>query len=187
MVKAAGHQLARDDIPEGPEGGFTLIELLVVLLIMGVLLAIAIPTFLSVSNASNDTAAQSDLQTALTGVKAYYTENQQTYAGAYAGFSAIDTGVVEVTSTASSTSPHIVSFDVVSGSEIVLTALGPGAQDCWGIVDLTATGSTVLGYSGPGALYFEQPASGGSCAASGFTGSTVPAGVKTSTTGFGNI
>jgi len=56
-----------------------LIELLVVLLIIGILLAIAIPTFLGVTKGANNTAAQSNLQTALTGAKAYYTNSNQTY------------------------------------------------------------------------------------------------------------
>ena len=42
------------------ESGFTLIELMVVLLIMGILLAIAIPTFLGVSGSAKDKAAQQE-------------------------------------------------------------------------------------------------------------------------------
>jgi type IV pilus assembly protein PilA len=62
----------------GAEGGFTLIELMVVLLIIAILLAIAIPTFLSVSGGARDRAAQSNLTNAVTDSIAYY-QNSQTY------------------------------------------------------------------------------------------------------------
>ena len=57
------------------EAGFTLIELMVVLLIIAILLAIAIPTFLGVANSAGDRAAQSNLTNALTEVKALYQNN----------------------------------------------------------------------------------------------------------------
>ena len=63
---------------EAADAGFTLIELMVVLLIIAILLAIAIPTFLGVSGSANDRAAQSNLSNALIEVKALY-QNDQTY------------------------------------------------------------------------------------------------------------
>jgi type IV pilus assembly protein PilA len=63
---------------EGLEEGFTLIELMVVLLIIAILLAIAIPTFLGVTNSASDRAVQSNLTTALTEAKAIY-QNSSNY------------------------------------------------------------------------------------------------------------
>ena len=60
---------------EAADAGFTLIELMVVLLIIAILLAIAIPTFLGVANSAGDRAAQSNLTNALTEVKALYQNN----------------------------------------------------------------------------------------------------------------
>jgi type IV pilus assembly protein PilA len=63
---------------ETADAGFTLIELMVVLLIIAILLAIAIPTFLGVTGSANDRAAQSNNTNALTEVKALY-QNGQAY------------------------------------------------------------------------------------------------------------
>ena len=56
--------------------GFTLIELMVVVLIIAILLAIAIPTFLGARERAQDRAAQSNLRNALTAEKTHYTDNQ---------------------------------------------------------------------------------------------------------------
>src|ERR1700719_3719659 len=65
---------------EAAEAGFTLIELMVVLLIIAILLAIAIPTFLGVTNSAGDRAAQSNLSNALTESEAIY-QVTQAYSG----------------------------------------------------------------------------------------------------------
>lgn len=60
----------RDD-----EDGFTLIELMVVVLIIAILLAIAIPTFLGAQDRARDRGAQSDLRNGITAAKTIATDN----------------------------------------------------------------------------------------------------------------
>jgi type IV pilus assembly protein PilA len=58
------------------DGGFTLIELMVVVLIIAILLAIAIPTFLGARNSANARSMQSNLRNALTTEQTQYTNTQ---------------------------------------------------------------------------------------------------------------
>ena len=69
MRSALHHRLDKQ------EDGFTLIELMVVVMIIAILMAIAIPTFLGAQDKAKDRAAQSDLRNGLTAAKVIATDN----------------------------------------------------------------------------------------------------------------
>ena len=63
------------------EGGFTLIELLVVILIIGILAAIAIPSFLNQKSKAYDASAKELARTAETTAETYSTDHEGGYTG----------------------------------------------------------------------------------------------------------
>ena len=123
------------------DAGFTLIELMVVLLILAILLAIAIPTFLGVTKSANDRAAQSNLNTALVNSKAAFQQNGQSYTGI--NTTTLQTAEPSLTFTTATIGATTVGqnsiismFTSSDGNGVVLTAYSKSGN-CWIVADNT--------------------------------------------------
>ncbi|HKD94064.1 MAG TPA: prepilin-type N-terminal cleavage/methylation domain-containing protein [Gaiellaceae bacterium] len=139
-------RLARDE-------GFTLIELLVVLIIIGILLSIAIPSYLGFQKKAQQTAAMSDVRSAIPDVEAYYSDNNS-YASMTAGglrttydsgmvlSSSGSTGIVSAIPGSANTQKFCIS--AVSGGHWA-HVVGPGGQVT---NDAAATADPCSGFTG---------------------------------------
>jgi type IV pilus assembly protein PilA len=86
------------------QGGFTLIELLVVIIIIGILLAVAVPSYLGFRDRANNSAAKANVRSAVPAVEAYYADRGNYDSMSLAGLQAIDPAIkVAVVSAAGAT------------------------------------------------------------------------------------
>jgi type IV pilus assembly protein PilA len=145
------------------EAGFTLIELMVVLLIIAILLAIAIPTFLGVTGSANNRATQSNLTNGITEASAVFQSNNQSFSGISAAlvnsapeFSWVAAGTQP---TAGSNQISVNPVDVAASSDsqgVVMAALSKNSATCWYVAELNVT-PLAAGIAGSG---FNVAASG---------------------------
>jgi type IV pilus assembly protein PilA len=148
MQRLNERRAAEFELEGSADAGFTLIELMVVLLILAILLAIAIPTFLGVTGSANDRAAQSNLNTALTNAKSIYEQNNQIYpttAGTVAATIQSNEPSLPMNTVATTalTAGQVGAVSsLVDGNGAVVYALAKNTSECWWVSDSPAAVST---------------------------------------------
>lgn len=136
---------ARDD------EGFTLIELLVVVVIIGVLVAIAVPVYLNYRKGAADKSAQSDVRGAVSAVEQFYADNANTYPDSVTGSNNGSSPVTALTLTAlAMTSPNTQTVTlsdktqlgfVKNGGSYLICGNNTGGSGKWYVYDSSVGGS----------------------------------------------
>ena len=122
------------------EEGFTLIELMVVVLIIAILLAIAIPTFLGARNSANARAAQADLRNALTAEQTQWT-NTQSFTDNTTTMSGIESGISWVKAAVPTQGSNQVEVAVNTTTGVVVLNSYSKDGNCYAIAQSDGTSS----------------------------------------------
>jgi type IV pilus assembly protein PilA len=157
------------------QDGFTLVEIMVVLIIVAVLIAIAVPTFLGTTTQADERQAQSNLSNALVSTLSVYSSPGDfsvltpSTPSAVAALKSVEPSMTYVDGSAS-TGPSVISFTVPTATpieQVLLMAAKSASGTCWWImsVEVSQAASPVLGETKAG-TYYAKTATGTACQAS---------------------
>ena len=137
---------------EGHDDGWTLVETMVVVLVIGLLIAIAVPTFLGSRNRSYNRAAQANLRNALVGAKSIYSARVSYVCALSAATAACPQALPQAepaltyTTVASSTATNLVSVWTAPTALTWAAARMSKSGVCFGIRDVqTGAPPTTVG------------------------------------------
>ncbi|WP_127499529.1 prepilin-type N-terminal cleavage/methylation domain-containing protein [Actinoplanes solisilvae] len=139
--------------------GFTLIELLVVVVIIGVLVAIAVPVYLNYRKGAADKSAQSDVRGAVSTIEQFYTDNSNSYPKADQKEIKASFNISSGSTVAAATAPAgwITLSDKTTMTYLIGTSTGTAPNNTVSTYKVCAVNA-----NGSGKLYLYDSAVGGS-------------------------
>ena len=149
--------------------GFTLVELMVVVMIIAILMAIAIPTFLNSRKRAQDSAARSNVRNALAAAQSVFSENQ-VYPATAAMVTALEAEEPSLSfEDTASTGPKVISvLTNTTAASVVVAALSDGKK-CFATKHVAASGA-----GGGTTNYKLDPAASADCVATNVAITTWP-------------
>ena len=150
MLRLTRQLVARVQRRLDGEEGFTLVELTIVMLIFGIILTIALPSYLSLQDRANKTAAKQNIGQAMKAVIAYGNDN---YSGSPAdpdpGISTTDNGYQNISLSALATK-YDASISTTAGAPFVMNPAGYAGSSATDFCLTASVGRWIAVQHGPG-------------------------------------